>query len=739
VQNKKGEIMLEILKNTVYDKEKYLKEQENFSVLTNTKDIIESMMKSKKNNDLSEEFLLDERNENLKTNNIEVIDFVQNKIDKILGLKAQSCQSLFDNLEKYTNYQKKYNLKSDDIHKNIVDSVEDKRKVFNFNLGVTEFEEKYKWFLEQEKNVELQKTNYSKLENMQKHWENGISVLDEIDRNSYIENASLTLYASENRDFKEYVLELLGKKIKELEDTVSDNQKNFYFEKDFDKAEEIYKEETIIPKTDINSIIEKINSDYTKELGKNVDMIEILSNIEEFDLKALKNDIERDGTEKVETVEDISRIFSDSIISKEISKKLSLVELGKIENFNFVENSNPELEINSKIERTVNVKSLENIDLDFNKNDIKAINRDMKDLIKDRENANKYHRPYVTYEEFEKVTSKDYKEKTNLCKFLNTLDISDVNITPCKLNIENTGNEYLSSIVTPQYIASFETNKIGEEKLENILFDLAESSETKYNLDFLESVFGNTESQYDLVIRDTIRKLGENFYKDFIFNKDIGFGKTLDLSKEKVIYTEKSEIEKINDREKVIDIVLQKENEKVLEKEKIIEEKKEYEDNNLQINVYETREKVFVDLANYPQIKDNLEMLEENYTKDELYGKYENYQDNLNHSIELTVEYLIREELKLDKEENIDDKNAIIILENANINSLDNCLELFEKFKLDKLREEEKKFTVKTNYDETRNKVTEEKKQEKEITNKEREKSNIDEDYKDEDFGNIGM
>ena len=731
--------MLEILKNTVYDKEKYLKEQENFSVLTNTKDIIESMMKSKKNNDLSEEFLLDERNENLKTNNIEVIDFVQNKIDKILGLKAQSCQSLFDNLEKYTNYQKKYNLKSDDIHKNIVDSVEDKRKVFNFNLGVTEFEEKYKWFLEQEKNVELQKTNYSKLENMQKHWENGISVLDEIDRNSYIENASLTLYASENRDFKEYVLELLGKKIKELEDTVSDNQKNFYFEKDFDKAEEIYKEETIIPKTDINSIIEKINSDYTKELGKNVDMIEILSNIEEFDLKALKNDIERDGTEKVETVEDISRIFSDSIISKEISKKLSLVELGKIENFNFVENSNPELEINSKIERTVNVKSLENIDLDFNKNDIKAINRDMKDLIKDRENANKYHRPYVTYEEFEKVTSKDYKEKTNLCKFLNTLDISDVNITPCKLNIENTGNEYLSSIVTPQYIASFETNKIGEEKLENILFDLAESSETKYNLDFLESVFGNTESQYDLVIRDTIRKLGENFYKDFIFNKDIGFGKTLDLSKEKVIYTEKSEIEKINDREKVIDIVLQKENEKVLEKEKIIEEKKEYEDNNLQINVYETREKVFVDLANYPQIKDNLEMLEENYTKDELYGKYENYQDNLNHSIELTVEYLIREELKLDKEENIDDKNAIIILENANINSLDNCLELFEKFKLDKLREEEKKFTVKTNYDETRNKVTEEKKQEKEITNKEREKSNIDEDYKDEDFGNIGM
>ena len=132
-------------------------------------------------------------------------------------------------------------------------------------------------------------------------------------------------------------------------------------------------------------------------------------------------------------------------------------------------------------------------------------------------------------------------------------------------------------------------------------------------------------------------------------------------------------------------------------------------------------------------------MLEENYTKDELYGKYENYQDNLNHSIELTVEYLIREELKLDKEENIDDKNAIIILENANINSLDNCLELFEKFKLDKLREEEKKFTVKTNYEETRNKVTEEKKQEKEITNKEREKSNIDEDYKDEDFGNIGM
>ena len=731
--------MLDILKNTVYNKEKYLKEQENFSVLTNTNDII-GMMKSKKKDDLSKEFLLDEeKKENLETNNLEVIDFVQNKLDKILGLKGQSCQSAIDNLEEYTNYQKKYNLKRDDIHKNIVDSVEDKKKILNFNLGVTEFEEKYKWFLEQEENVELQKTNYSKLENMQKHWENGISVLDEIDRNNYIENASLTLYASENRDFKEYVLELLEKKIKELEDSVSDNQKNFYFEKDFDKAEEIYKEETIIPKTDVNSIIEKINSDYTKELSKNVDMIEILSNIEEFDLKALIKDIERDRTEKVETVEDISRVFSDSIISKEISKNLSLVELGKIENFNFSKNSNPELEINSKIERTINIKNLENTDLDFNKDDIKIINENMKVLIQDRENANKYHRPYVTYEEFEKVTSEDYKEKAKLCKFLNTLDISDVNITPCKLNIENTGNEYLSSIVTPQYIASFETNKIGEEKLENILFDLAESSETKYNLDFLESVFGNTESQYDLVIRDTIRKLGENFYSDFIFNKDIGFGKTLDLSKKKVIYTEKSEIEKINDREKVIDIVFQKETEKVIEKEKTLEDNKNYEDdNNLQLNVYETREKVFVDLVNYPQIKDNLEMLEENYTKDELYGKYENYQDNLNHSIELTVEYLIREELKLDKEENIDDKNAIIILENANINNLDNCLELFEKFKLDKLREEEKKFTEKANYDNIRNKVVEEKEREKEIK-KEREKSYIEEDYKDEDYKNIGM
>jgi len=124
--------MLDILKNTVYDKEKYLKEQENFSVLTNTNDII-GMMKSKKKDDFSKEFLLDEeKNENLETNNLEVIDFVQNKLDKILGLKEQSCQSVIGNLEEYTNYQKKYNLKRDDIHKNIIDSVEDKKKILNF-------------------------------------------------------------------------------------------------------------------------------------------------------------------------------------------------------------------------------------------------------------------------------------------------------------------------------------------------------------------------------------------------------------------------------------------------------------------------------------------------------------------------------------------------------------------------------------------------------------------------------
>lgn len=736
--------MSNIFKDTVYDKEKYLKEQEEFSVLTNTSDIFKNVKKTP--------IIIEEIKENEKVivDNPEVVEFVNDKLNKFLEIRGQNWQNAIDNLEEYTNYQKKYLLSKENIHKDIVNSVTDKKKAMSFDLKSNEFEEKYKWYLEQEENSELQKTNYSKVQNMDRHWDNGVSVLEKIEKENYIQNASISLYANENRDLKEYVFGLLNNKINDFESSVYDNQKGFYFEKDFDKADELYSEkeevvENVETIEDVNLKMDKINKEYEDLTHKNTNILEILSNIEEINLSSLKRDIERDRTESVDTIEDISKSFSNTLIIKEVEEKFDIADLGKINTFNFTENKNPEFDINSKLERTVNLKKLDKLgneilenDISFNKEDIKPISKELKELIKDRENALDFNRPYVSFENFNDITNQNYIEKKTLCKFLNMVDITDIEITPSRLNIEDTGNEYLASVITPQYIASFETTKIGKDKVDNIILELSESMESKYDLDLVEKIYGNSESKYDLSVRDNIRKMGKDFYSDFIFNKYIGFEEPVKLEKETVIYLEKSNSEKINDREKVLDLeLLNKDIEKEIkyEKEKNIDDEINFTDENrkdeIKIDISETRERVFSDLAQYPLVRNNLIMLEENYTKEKIYGQYLDYEDNLDNSILLTIDYLVREELKIGKSEEIEDRKALDILENANARDLDDCLYMFDKFKEEKAKERERELE-KDYEDSNETKVSRASGREKsERTIKDVDKDNVDNDFED--------
>lgn len=739
--------MSNIFKDTVYDKEKYLKEQEEFSVLTNTSDIFKNV---KKTPIIIEEI---KENEKIIVDNPEVVDFVNDKLSKFLEIRGQNWQNAIDNLEEYINYQKKYLLSKENIHKDIVNSVTDKKNAISFDLKSNEFEEKYKWYLEQEENSELQKTNYSKVQNMDRHWDNGVSVLEKIEKENYIQNASISLYANENRDLKEYVFGLLNNKINDFESSVYDNQKGFYFEKDFDKADELYSEkkevvENIETIEDVNLKMDKINKEYEDLTHKNTNILEILSNIEEINLSSLKRDIERDRTESVDTIEDISKSFSNTLITKKVEEKFDIADLGKINTFNFTENKNPEFDINSKLERTVNLKKLDKLrnetfenDISFNKEDIKPISKELKELIKDRENALDFNRPYVSFENFNDITNQNYNEKKTLCKFLNMVDITDIEITPSRLNIEDTGNEYLASVITPQYIASFETTKIGKDKVDNIILELSESMESKYDLDLVEKIYGNSESKYDLSVRDNIRKMGKDFYSDFIFNKYIGFEEPVKLEKETVIYLEKSNLEKINDREKVLDLeLLNKDIEKEIkyEKEKDIDDEINFTDENrkdeIKIDVFETRERVFSDLAQYPLVRNNLIMLEENYSKEKIYGQYLDYEDNLDNSILLTIDYLVREELKIGKSEEIEDRKALDILENANARDLDDCLYMFDKFKEEKEEKaKERERELEKDYeDSNETKVSRTSGREKsERTIKDVDKDDVDNDFED--------
>ena len=97
--------MSNIFKDTVYDKEKYLKEQEDFSVLTSTSDIFKNV---KKTPIIIEEI---KENEKIIVDNPEVVDFVNDKLSKFLEIRGQNWQNAIDNLEEYINYQKKISTK----------------------------------------------------------------------------------------------------------------------------------------------------------------------------------------------------------------------------------------------------------------------------------------------------------------------------------------------------------------------------------------------------------------------------------------------------------------------------------------------------------------------------------------------------------------------------------------------------------------------------------------------------
>ena len=232
--------------------------------------------------------------------------------------------------------------------------------------------------------------------------------------------------------------------------------------------------------------------------------------------------------------------------------------------------------------------------------------------------------------------------------------------------------------------------------------------------------------------------MGKDFYADFIFNKYIGFEEPVKLEKETVIYLEKSNLEKINDREKVLDLeLLNKDIEKEIkyEKEKNIDDEVDFTDENrkdeIKIDISETRERVFSDLAQYPLVRNNLIMLEENYSKEKIYGQYLDYEDNLDNSILLTIDYLVREELKIGKSEEIEDRKALDILENANARDLDDCLYMFDKFKEEKAKERERELE-KDYEDSNETKVSRANGREKsERTIKDVDKDNIDNDFED--------
>ena len=124
-------------------------------------------------------------------------------------------------------------------------------------------------------------------------------------------------------------------------------------------------------------------------------------------------------------------------------------------------------------------------------------------------------------------------------------------------------------------------------------------------------------------------------------------------------------------------------------------------------------------------------MLEENYSKEKIYGQYLDYEDNLDNSILLTIDYLVREELKIGKSEEIEDRKALDILENANARDLDDCLYMFDKFKEEKAKERERELE-KDYEDSNETKVSRASGREKsERTIKDVHKDNVDNDFED--------
>jgi hypothetical protein len=629
-------------KNTIYDKAKYLEEQKSFSISKNTDDILNLMKKEKTQEHLE---MLDD-------------DFSEYKeINFFINLKEQDTKSIFKSAEKYNDFQKTYTISREDIKSEL-----EKNKKDIIHIPISDMEKKYAWYLEQKGNTDLQNINYIRNNNLSETWTKDIDYLDGLDKATYLKKSKMSNIKSELKNHKEMVIDKIIKLVNDFKKDIKENQKEYYRQRDFgtytaleEKERQDYIEKNEEIKNNKLGYMDNLNFQYNSTFEENKYIISMLGSIGRININNISDffkKVDNIDLRKDELIDKLAYAVTDKMIGKEIKENLNLYKLSDTNVFNFNKEKDIKKEIEFTLERIVTLKDSV-VHSEFNKDDIKIISKDMKEIINDRENSRKLTIPYVDYEAFVESTEKDYSNKRQISDLINEYNYTKTKVEPSKINLKKEDDKIYTNILMPQFEMGILTEKLVSDldDIDTLLLDVGGNLEIPIDLLMLQYINKNNPIIYNFLERESVRELGDNFYKDMIFDNSYDTENNLELEK---VIMDKEIKDRVKDREKALGIEISIEvstpevsKDITMDNEPIISKDIDY------TNIYDNREQVIIYLREIPFISDNLRMYEEtidnNYSK--IYSNFD-FETNVQNALEKVFTYLINE--KLEDKENIE-------------------------------------------------------------------------------------
>ena len=625
------------------------------------------------------------------------------EINDFVLAKKSTISILYDDDKKIVDYAKEHGVDKKEFLNSFKSNLKIENKELEKELKASELDRNYAWYLENKDNKAIKEVLETKKNNYLSEWSKEVDFLESDEKLSYLKSSNNVNFKHEIYNFSTEKINEIIKIYSDFKNEYNENQNNYFK----NNGIEIEKEE--MKKIDFHSLGE-INQDFLSEKEKINDILDIVK-ITIDDIQKKEEQIRKRNPDLSE--KSISDMLAEHIYNDIIKENVSLIEFSKNESFNFDNHiSRKEIEL----ERYFNLKENNSIET-FNENDLVPFNQ-IDTLLKERENVIDNKREYPLSTELKEFQDISYKAKKDIALLLNNANILDREIKAEMLEFKD---EKLI-IITPEYNAEIRTEKLTENNFDKIRNIILNEIDMKASLEDMEKLNKNNEVLFELGQRDTLRELGNDFYKNMIFDKEKEIIKELKVEPEKEKFLELSDKEKIFERAKELGINLEKEEitiNKTIEINSNDIENEVKVENEIEINYIENRNEVVNLFANSLSLTNALRIYEDNlnFNYEEIYP-YNNIEQNTKFVLANILELI--PEIKKNKEEfGFDSENIQTYLEKMNfdnlqllINNLDNNIkEIMEMKKDDEVDYQEEQ---KDNNLNNTNNETEEKKNENE-------------------------
>lgn len=550
------------------------------------------------------------------------------EVNDIILNKKSTVSLLIENDKNFVDYIKKYGIEPKEILENIKKNIKLENKEFDKTLKNSELDKKYFWYLENKDNKNLKNVIDTKKNTYLLDWGKDINNLENDEKISYLRETNDVNFKNEIYNFSIEKIKEVLKLYENFKNEYTDNQKSYLKNNGVD----INFEE----KENINiDTIENLNNSYINEKEKINNVLGILK-ITIDDISVVEDNIRKRNTDLKDY--EISDMLANYIYDNMIKENISLVDFSKKEDFNFNSN-NEKLLVN--VERYFDLKDNNSLS-DFKEEDLVPLgNENLNKTLIERENTLNTKREYLLNENLLEYQELTYNAKKEIAMLLNNAHILDKEVNVAMLEIKN--NKLI--VLTPEFNVEITSDKINENNYDKIKNILLNELETKFSLNKLEILNKNSEVLFELGQRDKLRELGNDFYKNMIFDTEKENIKKVEVEISKEKFLELTDKEKILERAKELgitftekEIVKEIEKQNKDDKDNYVEKSKE---NDIRVNFNENRKEIFEFLSNSLMLSNALRLYEEinEYDYSIMYSK-DNLEDNLKYVISNLMELI---------------------------------------------------------------------------------------------------